>query len=211
MKLVQTKILAGESDPVSLAAFELIRAEIEEAITKVVNPPGSTEFVINPTPKGNGVVPIKRAFIASLESRGWLIERGFDGAVTKKIRGESRIGAIDALRPASGLAGKFAVEWETGNISSSHRAVNKMCLGLLNGTIFGGALVLPSRELYQCLTDRIGSYQELESYFSLWSRIPFPQSSILAIFEVTHDRTDETVPVIPKGKDGNADKEPQIQ
>ena len=27
----------------------------------------------------------------------------------------------------------FAFEWETGNISSSHRALNKMAIGLLDG------------------------------------------------------------------------------
>jgi hypothetical protein len=36
-------------------------------------------------------------------------------------------------------------------ISSSHRALNKMVMGILNGTLIGGALVLPTRELYNYL------------------------------------------------------------
>jgi hypothetical protein len=39
-------------------------------------------------------------------------------------------GPIDAVLTEK--QGDFAFEWETGNISSSHRALNKIALGLIN-------------------------------------------------------------------------------
>ena len=35
-----------------------------------------------------------------------------------------------------------AAEWETSNVSSSHRAINKLTLGLLNGHIKARFLIL---------------------------------------------------------------------
>jgi hypothetical protein len=54
-------------------------------------------------------------------------------------------GKIDATKVLDNHL--FALEWETGNISSSHRAVNKMVLGWLRGIFLGAVLVLPSRKL----------------------------------------------------------------
>jgi hypothetical protein len=80
----------------------------------------------------------------------------------------------------------FVAEWETGNISSSHRAVNKMALGLLTGRISGGVLVLPARKLYRYLTDRIGNYEELRPYFPMWSALPVADG-YLGILAVEYD------------------------
>jgi len=55
----------------------------------------------------------------------------------------------------------FCVEWETGNVSSSHRAINKMALGILKKILIGGALIVPTREMYNYLTDRVGNFREL--------------------------------------------------
>ncbi|MGA1841038.1 MAG: hypothetical protein ACMUIU_10470 [bacterium] len=41
----------------------------------------------------------------------------------------------------------FCVEWETGNISSSHRAINKMALGIIRDILIGGILIVPTRNL----------------------------------------------------------------
>lgn len=95
------------------------------------------------------------------------------------------------------------LEWETGNISSSHRSLNKMCMGLLLGAIKAGILVVPSRELYPYLTDRIGNISELEPYFPLWRATPC-EEGVLEIFVIEHDATSDTVPRIPKGTDGRA-------
>ena len=69
-------------------------------------------------------------------------------------------GKVDALKLLSD-GRQFAAEWETGNISSSHRALNKICIGILEGHLAGGVLILPDRELYKFLTQRIGNYKEL--------------------------------------------------
>jgi hypothetical protein len=99
----------------------------------------------------------------------------------------------------------FAVEWETGNISSSHRAINKMCLGMVKGKIVGGALIVPTRKLYRYLTDRIGNWDELVPYFDFWRSTLVP-NGVLEIIAVEHDFESLEVPRIPKGKDGNAKK-----
>lgn len=110
-------------------------------------------------------------------------------------------GKVDATKVIDDYL--FALEWETGNISSSHRAVNKLVLGLLRGVFLGAALVLPSRKLYPYLTDRIGNYEELEPYFDVWRAVRI-QEGFLAIFVIEHDQVDTSVPRITKGTDGRA-------
>jgi hypothetical protein len=97
----------------------------------------------------------------------------------------------------------FAIEWETGNISSSHRALNKMAVGLLDGMLVGGILILPSRDMYRYLTDRIGNYAEIEPYFPVWKNLQI-QEGVLAVIEIEHDALSVDVPPIRKGTDGRA-------
>jgi hypothetical protein len=97
----------------------------------------------------------------------------------------------------------FAFEWETGNISSSHRALNKIAMGLLEKRLVGGALVLPSRELYKYLTDRIGNFAEIEPYFPLWRSLPV-EEGVLIVVEIEHDGVSESIRKIKKGTDGRA-------
>lgn len=113
------------------------------------------------------------------------------------------VGKIDAaIRTNKGL---FGFEWETGNISSSHRAVNKMALALLKKVIIGGVLVLPSRNMYNYLTDRIGNFPELQPYFPLWKSLSNNiNEGILEIIVIEHDSIDINVPRITKGTDGRA-------
>lgn len=98
----------------------------------------------------------------------------------------------------------FGVEWETGNISSSHRAVNRLLLGYRQNLLIGGALIVPTRKLYRYLTDRIGNFSELEPYFELWKATAGWDEGVLAIIAVEHDGTDPKVPRIKKGTDGRA-------
>ena len=114
---------------------------------------------------------------------------------------DRRPGKIDAVLETK--FGVIALEWETGNISSSHRALNKMALGLLKGILFCGILVVPSRDLYRYLTDRIGNFSELEPYLELWGSIPC-KSGVLQIVVIEHDKTSLDVPRIPKGTSGRA-------
>jgi len=119
-----------------------------------------------------------------------------------KIASRLRPGPIDSVKFLPGNR-YFAVEWETGNISSSHRAINKMAIGLLDGVIEGGVLILPSREMYQYLTDRVGNFAEIEPYFNVWKNLKI-SNGLLAVIEIEHDDLSEDVPPIRKGTDGRA-------
>ncbi|MCU0915716.1 MAG: restriction endonuclease [Planctomycetes bacterium] len=182
--------LRSEIDPLIEAAL----GDIRQAVLAVDWPQGSGTFTIFPELKGNGVKPIKANFVSYLRDRGWLLE------YQENITGEKHPGPIDAAKLIDG--GRYiALEWETGNISSSHRALNKMVIGIQKKRLVGGALILPSRKLYKYLTDRIGNYQEIEPYFPVWQNIQIEEGLLIAM-EVEHDTTSSTVPRIPKGTDG---------
>jgi hypothetical protein len=78
-----------------------------------------------------------------------------------------------------------------------------MALGLLKGSLAAGILVVPTRDLYKFLTDRVGNMSELDPYLDLWRSIPC-KNGILKIVAVEHDATDMNVPRIPKGTSGRA-------
>ena len=78
-----------------------------------------------------------------------------------------------------------------------------MALGILKGVLAGGLLVVPTRELYQYLTDRIGNWNELVPYLDLWRAIPC-KNGVLEIVVVEHDGTSKSVRKIPKGTDGRS-------
>lgn len=174
---------------------------VQEAIYVTDWPHGSGQFTIYPESgkkrgEGNGVVPIKRPCIRRLRKLGWLTEK-----LPPLERGVIRPGDLDALFKCS--AGFIGFEWETGNISSSHRAINKLLLTMQTGGLIGGFLVIPSDELKLFLTDRIGNIGELRPYLPLWSSIPI-KDGVLRIMVVEHDATSFDVPRIPKGTDGRA-------
>jgi len=128
----------------------------------------------------NGVPAIKKAFVACLTEK----HQG-TGEFRFKIAGQKSRGPVDAARIVRATRKVFAVEWETGNISSSHRALNKMSLGIRDDCLCGGFLVLPSRKLYRYLTDRIGSFEELEPYFPIWRSLDVAtKRGILGVIEI---------------------------
>ncbi|MBD1877853.1 MULTISPECIES: restriction endonuclease [unclassified Coleofasciculus] len=195
MKIVQEVSLISVGSFEESSDWSIIRAEIRDAVSLIVHPPGTSSFTINPTKHGNGVKPIKQACTIALRDRyGWRLETSINYATRSP-------GKVDATKVIDNHL--FALEWETGNISSSHRAVNKMVLGLLRGVFLGTVLVLPSRKLYPYLTDRIGNYEELEPYFDVWRAVRI-EEGFLAIFVIEHDRVDNNVPTITKGTDGRA-------
>jgi hypothetical protein len=155
------------------------------------------------------LTPIKEGFIEVLANRGWGREQRLHGwrrtmAEDEDTAADLRPGAFDAHldNPGDGWP-PFVIEWETGNISSSHRALNKMALGLLRGELSGGLLVLPTRKLYYYLTDRVGNVRELAPYFEMWRRLPV-ERGYLGVIAVEHDDTSLDVPPIAKGTDGRA-------
>lgn len=178
------------------------REQLHAAIRAVEHPAGTGKFAIYPESgkkrgQGNGVIPIKVGLMVQLEAMGWKLEQNIDIATLRKP------GPIDAvLETPHGL---FAVEWETGNISSSHRSVNKMALGIMKGVLIGGALILPTRKMAAFLTDRIGNFEELEPYFGLWKAVAgHVEAGLLEIVAIEHDTIGYNVPRIPKATDGRA-------
>ena len=168
---------------------------LHTAIKRVSWPEGSGRFTIFPEEQGNGVKTIKRELMLELEQRGWHLEKRLEFG---PLKGPGKLDAVLDTKH-----GPIALEWETGNISSSHRALNKMALGLLKGVLACGILVVPSRQLYKYLTDRIGNFSELEPYLDLWRAIPCRQG-VLEVVVIEHDAESKKVPKIPKGTDGRA-------
>jgi hypothetical protein len=140
--------------PLLRANGEYTPFKLHQAIKSVDWPPGSKAFTIYPQSgkkrgEGNGVRPIKNECIRQLQLHGWSTETQF------ALESVATLGGLDATSKTT--KGVVAMEWETGNISSSHRALNKMALLLLRKQIVGATLVVPSRRLYRFLTDRIGN------------------------------------------------------
>jgi Restriction endonuclease BamHI len=141
------------------------------------------------------VVPIKNEFIKGLRKLEWTIEGS-----AKNYLGQ-QLGDFDAVLP--GPQGPVVAEWETGNISSSHRSMNKLTMLVSRKIIAAGTLVVPSRKLYVFLTDRIGNYQELEPYLELWKSVPC-ESGVLEIVVIEQDAESTAVRKIPKTTAGRA-------
>ncbi len=196
MRVAHEEVIFDIGSVASTLEFPQLYQEVLEAIRATDWPYGSGRFSVYPEHHGNGVKPIKIPFMKYLRGAGWDLETVIDYGVTKRTPGP-----VDATHPIGGKL--FAVEWETGNISSSHRALSKMAIGLAKGILAAGILVLPSRTFYYYLTDRIGNYQELEPYFDLY-RLISCDYGLFGVVEVEHDALDQSVPRIPKGEDGNA-------
>ncbi|AOT72792.1 PDDEXK family nuclease [Geosporobacter ferrireducens] len=172
--------------------------KVKELIESMDHPRGTGKFTLYEKEKSNGVKPIKDSFFEDLKHYGWILEHRLDVGVTP-----TKPGPIDATYPLSGK--HIALEWETGNISSSHRAINKMVSGLLKGTLICGILVMPSREMYRYLTDRVGNFRELEPYFPVWKKANYNiKEGCLIVIEIEHDDLSMDVPKIVKGTDGRA-------
>lgn len=200
MKIVRLEQLVNTGGFSSSKEWIIIEGHIVQAIKSVQWPPGSGSFTLYDEPgkargMGNGVKPIKEACMRHLKSLGWRLETPVDIATLKQP------GPIDATYPVGDRL--FCVEWETGNISSSHRAINKIALGILKKVIIGGILILPTRAMYKYLTDRVGNFPELEPYFPLWRALNVVEG-LLAVIAIEHDAVSRSVPRIPKGTDGRA-------
>ncbi len=196
VKLAKIEYLIKKGKFPASKEWAAILADLKKAIESVVWPPGSSSFVLNPSTgrgrgEGNGVKPIKEACMLTLSKLGWS---------TDERKNPLR---LDAIKPLTSKTA-FGVEWETGNISSSHRAINRLFLGHKQGVLVGGVLIVPTRSLYRYLTDRVGNFAELEPYFDLWKDAAGWKEGVLAIIAVEHDGTDPKVPRISKGTDGRA-------
>ncbi|HEY1348163.1 MAG TPA: hypothetical protein VGF67_00885 [Ktedonobacteraceae bacterium] len=170
-------------------------AQIISGIQKCEWPEHTGLFTLYDKKQGNGVKPIKDPCMKYLKSRGWALE------APSRVATAIRSGNIDAAFTVENKL--FCVEWETGNISSSHRSLNKLALGLIQGDFIGEVLIVPSRAMYYYLTDRIGNIRELEPYFPIFQAIRILEG-ILAIVVIEHDQVSTQAPPIPKGNDGSS-------
>lgn len=195
MKIIQHISLIDDGYFSKTNEFQKIIDDIYIAVEAIKNPPGSNFFTLNPTKKGNGVTPIKDRFIEVLDCMGWQDEKKVKNPNMKKRKIDTSMLTSDGKY--------FGVEWETGNISSSHRAINRLKKGILENALNGGILVLPSRNTYTYLTDRIGNFQELEPYFQVMADTANP-IGYLGVIEIEHDYLSPEVPLIKKGTDGRA-------
>jgi hypothetical protein len=200
VKIVKTEVLIDAAGFSATAEWVTIRRHIITSIQAVEWPLGSGSFTLYDEPgkkrgQGSGVKPIKEAFVLNLKKLGWDLETKVD------IAARTKPGPFDATYKVREKL--FAVEWETGNISSSHRAMNKMALGLLKGILIGGVLILPTRQMYRYLTDRVGNLQELEPYFPFWRALNC-QEGLLAVIAIEHDAVSKKVRRIRKGTSGRA-------
>jgi Restriction endonuclease BamHI len=198
LKLAGIQYLVDARPFTETVAWNRVEADLRGAITRVVWPPNNDRFVINPVIDGSGVVPIKRQFAANILALGWKLEERFPRFSDEEVRKRRRPGAVDAALDLGDFnMPPFFVEWETGNIASSHRSMNKMALALKQELISGGIWVVPSGNLAPYLTDRIGNFPEFEPYFSLYSDLEVG-FGYLGVAIVEHDETSLEVPFIEK-------------
>lgn len=200
MKIVHTEFVIKAGRFPQSEEGEKVRGDIHNAIQSIEWPPGSGSFILYDEPgkkrgQGNGVKPIKLACMKKLESLGWNLETPVDIATVR------RPGPMDATIQVNERL--FCVEWETGNISSSHRALNKMALGIIKNILIGGVLIVPTRNMYTYLTDRVGNFPEIEPYFPLWKSLRV-EEGLLAVIAIEQDGVSKNTPRIPKGTDGRA-------
>uniref|UniRef100_B8J492 BamHI-like type II restriction endonuclease n=1 Tax=Desulfovibrio desulfuricans (strain ATCC 27774 / DSM 6949 / MB) TaxID=525146 RepID=B8J492_DESDA len=163
------------------------------------HPVGAGLFAIFPQSgkkhgEGNGVKPIKEILMSRIP-----LDWQREGSL--RVPGEANPGKIDILYSLEGH--NIGIEWETGNVSSSHRAINKMLLGIDRGLLSVGILIVPVKNFAQYLTDRIGNFEELEPYFPVWRKYNCHEGA-LYILGIEHDTTSTSAPRFQKGNDGRA-------
>jgi hypothetical protein len=202
LKLVKTEILVDKGKFSSTEDWLRIRNDVEAAIMSMEWPPGSGKFTLYDEQgkgrgKGNGVKPIKEMFARLLCKRGEHWKRETEMMIPARVKP----GKIDLSTTVNDRI--FGIEWETGNISSSHRALNKLAMGLLNSFLIGGILITPTRHMYNYLTDRVGNFEELSPYFPIWKSVPINEG-LLAVIAVEHDEVSKKVPKFHKGTNGRA-------
>jgi hypothetical protein len=221
-------VLFDKGDVISSEDWSNVHESYVRAIASIDHPAGSGTLTLRQKvklPNGqwqrNGVGFLRTRFLEFMrDTEGWQSERDVDLArdrqqppiqlyPSREAYREpitSDFGGFDFLTTAA-QGTRIAIEWETGNISSSHRSMNKLSIALTNGVVEVGVLIVPSRKLYEHLTDRIGNIGELSGYLSMWEGLKaVVPRGLLAISVVEHDllTDDPTLPYLKVGTDGRA-------
>lgn len=230
MKWLRTLVLFNKGNVMSSEGWNTIHETYREAIKRMEHPPGAGKMILRPKARKpdsskywrNGVPYLREHFLRNMLDLGWSSEGDvnlgqdrqqpeivlFPSLESYREPLDAEFGGFDFVKTTEdGL--KVAIEWETGNISSSHRSMNKLALALKAGIIDAGVLIVPSRSLYAHLTDRTGNISELSGYLELWESVKDTvESGLLAITVVEHDELarpdDESVPYLETGEDGRA-------
>lgn len=228
MKWLRTLVLFDQGDVISSADWKAVHESYVRSIASIEHPRGTGRLVLRRKvrlPNGqflrNGVGYLRSNFLRHMQdAENWKPEGDVD---LSRDREQPAIKLYPSLEPyrepitsdfggfdfiTTGAQGiKVAIEWETGNISSSHRSMNKLAIALANGVVQVGVLIVPSRQLYEHLTDRIGNIGELSGYLSMWESLKTSvPRGLLAITVVEHDElTDDSKhPYLQMGSDGRA-------
>lgn len=227
MRWLRTLVLFSAGGIVSSQDWQAVHESYVRSIESIDHPVGSGSLTLRrkvKLPNGqwqrNGVGYLRRRFLDHIvRTEGWHPEGGVDlGEALPPSVGlypsmeqhhepvTSEFGGFDLVTTApSGT--RVAIEWETGNISSSHRSMNKLAIALESGIVGAGVLIVPSRALYEHLTDRIGNIGELSGYLRMWQSLGRSvECGLLAVTVVEHDRLtdDEHISYLAVGNDGRA-------
>lgn len=228
MKWLRTIVLFDKGGIVKDADWAAVHESYRRSIQSIDHPAGSGKLTLRKekrTDTGyrlcNGVPYLRSRFLDHIvKVEKWKPEVDvnlhpdrlqpmltlFPGGTKYQEPVTSKFGGFDFVTVGKGGL-TIAIEWETGNISSSHRSMNKLAISLAAGAIDVGVLIVPSRECYDHLTDRIGNIGELSGYLEIWEAAKERvKRGLLAITVVEHDELteDEKIPYLPLGGDGRA-------
>jgi hypothetical protein len=228
MKWLRTLVLFDQGDLMSSTDWQRVHASYVASIASIDFPEGSGRLKLRQKFRRpdsqwerNGVKYLRNRFVDHItQVQGWKPEgvvslsrdrdqppiRLFPSGKAYREPITSNFGGFDLVTHAPNGT-RVAIEWETGNISSSHRSMNKLAIALRNEIIEVGVLIVPSRDTYEHLTDRIGNISELSGYLAMWEELKSSvKRGLLAISVVEHDEltTDTSFPYLPAGNDGRA-------
>lgn len=228
MKWLRTLVLFDRGGVISSDDWKTVHTSYVRAISSIDHPAGTGFLTLREKvkkPDGqwarNGVGFLRTRFLEFMrDAEGWHAEGDVDLSRDRQQPPIMLYPSLEAYRePITSDFGGFdfltaapngtriAIEWETGNISSSHRSMNKLAIALSNGIVEVGVLIVPSRKLYEHLTDRIGNIGELSGYLSMWEGLKaVVPRGLLAITVVEHDAltADPAFPYLKVGSDGRA-------
>jgi len=230
MRWLRTIIVLDKGNVVGQRDWAAVHESCVRSIQAIDHPRGAGEFILRRAVQlpdkqwqRNGVGYMRRAFLRQMvEVEKWQKETEVE-LRRDRIQPTLKLypQGTDHREPVTSKFGNFdfhiltekglhvAIEWETGNITSSHRSINKLVIALAAGVIQAGVVIVPSRDCYAQLTDRVGNIGELSGYLELWeaakARI---DRGLLAISVVEHDEVtdDPNVPYLKVGPDGRAKK-----
>jgi hypothetical protein len=228
MKLINTVIVFDRGEVAKTSeGWANAHTSYTKVIREMEHPPGAGEFKLHPyeevdgEERRNGVTAIKEQFLTRMQGAKWTDEESLslDAGIAAATKADpwltyptgeelnqalhASVGDLDFWIKSGDE--KIGIEWETGNISSSHRSLNKLCLALIYGVLDICVLIVPSRDMYEHLTDRIGNWKELNPYLPLWRGAGTSvKRGMLAITIVEQDSLDESVPYIPRTNAGRS-------